>query len=323
MDLLTMNNRTITLLLVVATLGIVCDDRLEAANCILRNPDRQIYKFFPEATNYRSVMAMVDQEDAEELKKKYGVDLDIGDLGKNTLYYVMKDGVPVGFVHARTQVGERGSIELVFVLDLDLKLTDFVVQRSRERYTKIVKAADFRSKFGGRDLAGLMRYLTPEGTADLDALGVPAEAAPIVNTTTISAVKCIAITRTAFAAPVMRARLLGIVYREFPGTAAVRKVTLAEPVDTSQLDFDSMTVLRAVGVEGKTEGLLVFATWKALPDAPETWWSIAPDGSIRNVWVTGGMGDQTPDVMTACAGEIRKVLSSNGMTANERVVQGE
>ena len=31
-----------------------------AANCALRNPDRQIYEMFPEATNYRSLVGKVD-----------------------------------------------------------------------------------------------------------------------------------------------------------------------------------------------------------------------------------------------------------------------
>ena len=30
-----------------------------AANCALRNPDRQIYEIFPDATTYRSVVAAV------------------------------------------------------------------------------------------------------------------------------------------------------------------------------------------------------------------------------------------------------------------------
>jgi len=93
-------------------------------------------------------------------------------------------------------------------------------------------------------------------------------------------------------------------------------------LDSLRLDVDIIGRYEASREYGRPEWLFAVGLdiHKVFSDAEG---DIAPDGSIRYVWVTGDMGAQTPDVMTACAGEIRTVLSSNGMTADERVVQGE
>ena len=61
-----------------------------AANCALRNPDRQIYEMFPEATNYRSLVGRVDLSLKGAIEGKAGASLSLNDLGKHTLYVVMK-----------------------------------------------------------------------------------------------------------------------------------------------------------------------------------------------------------------------------------------
>ena len=122
-----------TLLVVLFILLIV--GTAYAANCALRNPDRQIYEIFPEATSYRTVVAVVDDKQVAKVKEQYGLDLPFTDRGKHSLYIVMKDGIPIGFVHARVEVGVRGSVELVWAIDLDMRIRDFRVQRSREKHT--------------------------------------------------------------------------------------------------------------------------------------------------------------------------------------------
>ena len=169
-----------------------------AANCALRNPDRQIYEIFPEATNYRSLVGKVDASLKGAIEGKAGASLTLNDLGKHTLYIVMKRSTPIGFVHGRSEVGGRGSIELVWALDMNLNIIDFRVQRSRERNTGAIKAAGFREHLVGKDLQGLQGLLQGSNAVNAEALGVPGEASSIAHTAVLSGVKTVVITDLAF-----------------------------------------------------------------------------------------------------------------------------
>ena len=84
----------------------------------------------------------------------------LNDLGQHTLYLVLKNKVPIGFVHARTELGQMGAIELIWAMDLDLSIVDFRVQRSRERRTDVIKSPGFRQKIVGRSRPQLRGLLT-------------------------------------------------------------------------------------------------------------------------------------------------------------------
>ena len=113
--------RTRFLTFLCAALVLTTGSTAYAANCALRNPDRQIYEMFPQATNYRSLVGKVDSSLKQTIEGKAGTPLTLNDLGKHTLYVVMKKATPIGLVHARSEVGGRGSIELVWALDMNLK----------------------------------------------------------------------------------------------------------------------------------------------------------------------------------------------------------
>ena len=78
------------------------------------------------------------------------------------------------------ELGTRGSIELVWALDLDLNIKAFSVQVSRERNTKAIESDDFRSKLVGRNLSAIKALLS-DGNHDVNlaALNLPSNAASI------------------------------------------------------------------------------------------------------------------------------------------------
>jgi len=86
-------------------LAVITCGSAHGANCALRNPDRQIYEIFPEATNYRSVVAIVDADLRQRIEQQLGSNLSKSDVGKHTAYLVLKDSIPIGLVHARTEDG--------------------------------------------------------------------------------------------------------------------------------------------------------------------------------------------------------------------------
>ena len=190
--------RTRSFALFCTTLVLTAGSAAYAANCALRNPDRQIYEMFPEATNYRSLVGKVDASLKGTIEGKVGTPLALNDLGKHTLYVVMNKTTPIGFVHARSEVGGRGSVELVWALDMNLNVKDFRVQRSRERNTGAIKAAGFREHLVGKDLEGLQGFLQGSDTVNVEALGVPDEASSISHTAVLSGVKTVVITDLAF-----------------------------------------------------------------------------------------------------------------------------
>ncbi len=288
----------------------------QAANCALRNPDRQIYQIFPEATNYRSIVTRVDVDLKLRIEKELGSELSIADLGKHTAYLVLKDGVPLGFVHARTEAGRRGSIELVWAIDLDLSIKDFRVQRSRDKHTDVIESDGFRQKLIGLDLRGMSNLLTT-GNDDIDlaALQVPADARSIVHTAVMCGLKTRIITELAFHDSIQPARLLGLVHRYFPQTAKVTKVASPFGAETAarvgeavgstpdQVDRGSFTLLWALGPDDQVQGALVFAVWAAHPGNPETWWAVSGEAVIRDIVLVGDLDDEIRQQFSALRGK--------------------
>lgn len=270
------------------------------ANCALRNPDRQIYEIFPEATSYRTLESEVNRENRPTLENEIGSPLAPTDLGTHSAYVVLNGTVPIGFVHARTEIGSRGSIELVWAMDIDLTIADFRVQRSRERQTNAIKSDSFRGELVGRNLTDLRDLLT-SGNDDIDlaALNVPANAAGIAHTIVLCALKTRVITEQAFRDSIFPAQMLAHVHRAFADVGKVTRVRtpfssdVLESIrqklgrDTDQADLSTIDVLRVRVANGSEIGILVRADWNAYPENPECWWAVLGDGTMRSATIAG------------------------------------
>ena len=288
------------------------------AHCALRNPDRRIYELFPDATGYRTIVSEVNQEVKASVEKMLGIELRFGDLGKHTVYVVLKEGVPIGFVHARSEIGKSGSVEFVWALTLDLTIHDFRVQRSREKHISVIKADKFRHRLIGRNLEQLHELLV-NGSKSVDAeqLAIPQAAVTIAHTVVLSGVKTRAITELAFGEAVHSARLLGNAHRFFPGTTKVTKirdvasddvmsaVEILTGVSPGQADRESLVVLRSFGENGEMLGASVFSRWSAHAARPEIWWSVTPDGRLKDILALGDVDQDTLRTLRGLRGKIR------------------
>lgn len=310
-----------------------------AANCALRNPDRQIYEIFPKATAYRTIVSAVGEEQIALIKERYGLDLALTDRGKHTLYVVMKNDVPIGFIHARAEVGERGSVELVWAIDLDLRILEFRVQRSREKHTQAIKSDAFHNTLISRDIRAMSELIRTDGEADLGRLNLPSEAQAVATTAIRCGLNCLAITQIAFEAPLTQARLLGMVHRTFPDAANVKRI--AEPLEGTEvrvpLAIKSTTALRAVDANGATLGILV-----RMAGEYEFWCGIDVNGKIKHAMAVGASdfdyvrsvaalpGTDLATARTLKAGDLRDcaimalvIASQHGANNTESVVTGE
>lgn len=270
---------------------------VDAANCALRNPDRQIYEIFPGATNYRTVVAQVGIQLKPAIENRLGKALAFGDLGKHTLCVVFRDGVPLGFIHARSEGGVRGSVELVWAMDLDMRIMDFRVQRSREKHTDVLRTDVFRSQLVGKN-AGQLRSLISDSneTVSPATLQVSADGASIARLAVLSGAKTLIITDLAFRSSAIRTRLLGNIHRSFPQTHKVTKIK--DPMNDQALaiikqrtgasahliDRDTFTVLRSLDESGTTLGALAVSLPSIDSTAREQWWAVTADGRILKVW---------------------------------------
>ncbi len=124
----------------------------EAALCAFRNPDRDVYVLFPEATGYRSVIKALDSEGKKKIEEFLGQSLDYDEGGEHTLYLILKGEEIIGIIHPHAERGRYGIVEMIWAITLDGKIIDFTIQRSRERGTKKLKSEEFRSQFRGKSL---------------------------------------------------------------------------------------------------------------------------------------------------------------------------
>lgn len=342
-----MRLRRVAAVLLVLTLA--CVGVARAANCALRSPDRQIYDLFPNATNYRTIEASVDQKMIQVLEKILGSPIALSDMGKHAIYVALEDDVPVGLVHARSEVGKSGSVELIWAMDLDLTILDFRVQRSREKETKTIKSDSFRARMIGNDLQDFRRYLIDDNSAvDVAALGIPVKAGKIAHTAVLCGLKTRIITQAAFGDAILPLRLIGNAYRHFPGTEKVTKVSSplspevlaklesATPkVSLDQVDQDSFVIVRSVDGSGATQGFIANSLWSAHRASPELWMAVSVGGTIIEYDVIGDLAPGTtesfaklkgrnlqdlknsPDLSSSlpikCAIEMLAILGANGV----------
>ena len=101
------------------------------AYCSLRDPVSAIQYLYPAATNHQSIVKVVGKEARASLSDVLPFTLHFNELGKHTLYVALNDRKPSGLIHARTELTDRGLIEIAWALDLDLSIKNFYIQRCR------------------------------------------------------------------------------------------------------------------------------------------------------------------------------------------------
>ena len=83
--------RIVSLILLAAAL---CSAVHAQAFCALRDPNRQIYRLFPKATSYRSIVRTVGKDARREVGARLPFNLHFNELGRHTLYVPMRGDEP-------------------------------------------------------------------------------------------------------------------------------------------------------------------------------------------------------------------------------------
>jgi hypothetical protein len=168
------------------------------AFCALRDPVKNIYNLFPEANNYRSITHKLDKKIQQQVKKKLPFTLHQDELGKHTIYVALKNKVPIGLIHSRSEIGLWGLVEIVWAFDFKLKVVDFTFQRCRESSCKLMLAENFQYLLKNKSSEQLLALLTKPNSSYPKTIANNKEAMILAKTIIRSALKTAQVTQAAW-----------------------------------------------------------------------------------------------------------------------------
>mgnify|MGYP003340206711 CR=1 FL=1 len=173
-------------------------NRVEAvAYCSLRDPVSAIQEFFPNMTDYRSLLGSVEVNVRERLTSELSYDMHFNEFGKHTLYLVYSGQAPIGLVQARSEKGDWGLDEIAWALDVEMRIRDFRYQRSRSRGRDEIEQQRFKNELIGKDFQALKTMLTEDGKRLVNPPEHLSQEARVLAATVIrSALKTILVTET-------------------------------------------------------------------------------------------------------------------------------
>lgn len=308
--------RRSTFVLTLATAAALTDSpTARGANCALRNPDRQIYEIFPDATSYRSMVANVDERLKPAIEAALGSEINFNDLAKHTIFIVLKNDVPIGFIHPRSEIGVHGTVELVWAMDLDLKIRDFRVQRCREKHAEVIAGESFRGALIGRDHRRMQEFLHDANKrVNTAKLPIASDAEPIVHAALLCGAKTLIITEVAFGEELSPLRLLGNAHRFFPAASKVTRLNallneasreaaashLGQAV--TRVSGDSVAA-RAFDPQDRPLGTVVRCQCAGLPAKAEFWVAVTSDGLLNGLVIVGDPGRADPTALSSLHGK--------------------
>lgn len=128
-----------------------------AVGCDLNDPDRDVKRFFPQMTSYRTQYLSVKTLGGEKLLGS--IEQRLGDKFKGlyetidvpyTLYTVLQGKTVIGFIHGVNQKGKYGGLQVFVVLDPGGTILEQYFQKMTGSYS-----GKFRDKSFGRQFKGL------------------------------------------------------------------------------------------------------------------------------------------------------------------------
>lgn len=140
-----------------------------AVGCDLNDPDRDVKRLFPDSTGYKTAYLSVEKVGGEPLYQK--MEAALGDKFSGiyekidvpyTVYTVLKDGNPVGFIHGVNQKGKYGGMQVVLALDTKGVIRAFYFQKLTSKQAAALRSPDFGKQFVGLSLRDFAAYNVAE-----------------------------------------------------------------------------------------------------------------------------------------------------------------
>lgn len=143
-----------------------------AVGCELNDPDRDVKRFFPESTGYKTTYASIAGSGGEALLKK--VEAKLGDTFKGmfetvdvpyTFYHITRGKEVVGYIHGVNQKGQYGGIQVFLALDAKGVVRAFYFQKLSSRQAKLLRDQSFGTQFAGLSLKDFDAWDPAAGSA--------------------------------------------------------------------------------------------------------------------------------------------------------------
>ncbi|OHB56900.1 MAG: hypothetical protein A2173_00440 [Planctomycetes bacterium RBG_13_44_8b] len=144
-----------------------------AVGCSLNDPDRDIKRLFPEATNYKTEFMTIEEKGGQKLADE--IQVKRGDKFEPVyetidvpyaFYTVLKGDKLLGYVHGVNQKGRFGGMQLIITSDPNGVIKDFYYQRLTSPEAKKFRDPAFTKQFAGLNLADFYRHKPQEQIKD-------------------------------------------------------------------------------------------------------------------------------------------------------------
>jgi len=143
-----------------------------AVGCDLNDPDRDVARFFPASTGYRTDYYSIKKVGGEKLLAR--VQARLGDKFKGlfetidvpyTVYTILNKKQVIGYIHGVNQKGEYGGIQVFLALDPSGVISDLYFQKMTAPYAGKFRAKAFGAQFRGLKLSDFISYDVAAGKA--------------------------------------------------------------------------------------------------------------------------------------------------------------
>jgi hypothetical protein len=279
-------------------------DAWAIAYCSLRDPVGAISKMYPGYSSFETYVGTVTQQTREALRERLEFEFHFDEFGRHSLYVVAVDDRPEGLIHTRSELGEWGMDEIVWAMDLDLRLRDFVFQRSRNPSRRFLEAESFKSWLRGKSLDDLLELSGRNASPDRWGLDLPKKSWPLTQSVIRSAAKAILVTGQVWAEDLTVIRATAIAKERFPAAREVLELqnpyddqTLLRLAEQAQLEESAFAreATRAFSVldhAGAAVGTILRTDFRAESAVERFWWTLAEGANVIAVQTPAGHLDE-------------------------------
>ncbi|MDR2337532.1 MAG: hypothetical protein LBE20_02655 [Deltaproteobacteria bacterium] len=170
-----------------------------AVGCDLNDPDRDVKRFFPESTGYKTSYESVLKSGGDALLK--AVEQQLGDEFQGlyetidvpyTIYTIYKDQEIIGYIHGINQKGQYGGLQVFLIYNIQGMISGFYYQKLTSRKAKELRAPEFAKQFVGLSLEDFKDYNPQTGKSNnlkINAIQNPNSESEVDFLATLRAVK--------------------------------------------------------------------------------------------------------------------------------------
>lgn len=150
-----------------------CGNALFAAvGCDLNDPDRDVKRFFPQSTGYRTDYVSVEKLGGNALYEK--LEAELGDKFNGvfekidvpyTVYTVLAGTRTLGYIHGVNQKGKFGGMQVFLIFDGQGAIRKFYFQKLTSKGARALRSDEFGEQFVGLTLDDFRAYDVPARSA--------------------------------------------------------------------------------------------------------------------------------------------------------------